>query len=270
MGPRRGALTVQDERFWQLVDLLGGVADDASVPRLEAALEAGEAESFLDRVYELVAALLQQCSVPPSHAGDTEEWIAAAVVAAGRTTYESTLATGGLLDPEAWAWSEAEDLLVAGVPGHADTQDGDAMDDDADLDDVTEQLGDELGLTFQWCSSEVPPDVDTSYDPENDRGDDPEHGQVWTDDDEWTRTLALLDGDAEFHRRRAVIAGIGLHVVVRDIDEATLTPWPSDEDVQDVVLTVPVEAVLAAPRREDAYVEAVVTLVSSVVEALQG
>lgn len=270
MGARRGALTVQDERFWQLVDLLGGVANDASVPRLEASLRAGEAEAFLDRVYELVAALLQRCSVPASHAGDTAEWIAAAVVAAGRTTYENTLAAGGRLDPEAWAWSEAEDLLVAGVPEHADAGDGDQPDEVADPDDVTERLGDELGLTFQWCSAEVPPDVDTSYDPANDRGDDPEHGQVWTDDDEWTRTLALLDGDAEFHRRRAAIAGIGLHVVVRDIDEATLTPWPSDEDVRDVVLTVPAEAVLAAPRREDAYVEAVVTLVSSVVEALQG
>lgn len=255
---------MDDARFWELVDQLGGVADDATVPRLEAGLLRGEAEPFLDHVYERVAALLQRCSVPPSHAGDTAEWIAAAVVAAGRDTYERTRAAGGALDPDAWAWAEAEALLVAGVEEH----DEDAEQDPDHDEDFTDHLGHKLGLTLRWCASDAPTGVETTYDPAADDGDDPDQSTVTTEDEEWTATLALLDGDPEFHRRRIRLAAVGLHVVVRDVDEATLMAWPTDDDMRDVVMTLPVEAVLAAPSRHDAYLEAVITLVTAVGEAL--
>ncbi|GAW50518.1 MULTISPECIES: hypothetical protein [unclassified Nocardioides] len=86
---------MDDTRFWQLVDLLGGTADERTVPVLEADLAAsGDAEGFLDALQVTVDDLLARCPVPGSHEGDTAEWIAAAVVAAGRETYERTIAAG--------------------------------------------------------------------------------------------------------------------------------------------------------------------------------
>lgn len=254
------------DRFWELVDVLGGTADDVTLPRLEAELRGGEAEPFLDEVYDLVAALLERCSLPATHAGDTGEWIAAAVVAAGRETYERTRAAGGPIDPTDWAWGEAEALLVAGVEEHDEDVHG--ADDERAEEFGADQLEVKLGLTFQWCATDPPDGVDTSFDPAADGGDDPGQPTVWSSDDEWTATLAVLDGDPEFHRRRTSLAAVGLHLVVRAVDEATLMAWPSDEDVRDVVLTVPVDVVMAAPTRHDAYVEAVVTLVTAVGEAL--
>jgi len=262
---------VDDARFWALVDLLGGIADDATVDRLEASLAPREVEPFVDRVYELVAALLERCDVPASHRGDTAEWIGAAVVAAGRATYERTLAAGDRLDPEAWAWGEAESLLVTGVQEDGEhDEDGEAGESDyVDEDDhLAAALADKLGLSLRWCSTDVAAGVVTSFDPAADSGDDPDQAAVWTLDDEWTTTLAVLDGDPEFHRRRTALAAVGLHVVVRDAEEATLMAWPNDEEVQAVVMTVPVEVVLAAPTRHDAYLEAVIALVTSVGEAL--
>lgn len=264
---------MEEARFWALVDLLDGVADDASVARLASELRPDEAEPFLDHVYARVGALLERCEVPASHAGDTAEWIAAAVVAAGRTTYERTLTAGGRLDPEAWAWGEAEALLVTGV-GENDTdeegedgEDGEGSYVDED-DDLAAALTEKLGLSLRWCSTDVAAGVVTNFDPAADTGDDPDQAAVWTLDDEWTTTLAVLDGDPEFHRRRTALSAVGLHLVVRDAEEATLMAWPNDEEVSDVVMVVPVEVVLTAPSRHDAYLEAVVTLVSAVGEAL--
>lgn len=140
------------------------------------------------------------------------------------------------------------------------------MSDHDDL-DLTARLEDELGLTLQWCAADAPEGVQTDFDPATDRGDDPDEGRVATTDPEWLAVLAELDGDPEFHRRRGDLP-VGLHVVVREADEATLMAWPTEDAVSDVVLTLPVAAVTAAPTRRDAYVEAVVTLVAAVGEAL--
>lgn len=234
---------MEPTRFWALVDLLGGVADDDTTPRLDAALaDEAEAEEFTDLVQEAVHRLLERCTVPPSHAGDTAEWVAAAVVASGRATYERTLAAGGLLRPDDWAWAEAENLLVAGLA------DEDARD----------------GLTLQWCSTTVPPGVSTAFDADRDLGDDPAHGLVATHDEAWETALDLLAEDAEYLSRRESLGDIRLHVVVRDVEEMELSAWPEPEAVEDVVLVVPAPLILAEDSRVDAYLEAVVTVVTSV------
>ena len=50
-----GRADVETTRFWELVDLLGGVADDRTVPRLESVLaEHDESEEFLELVEDKV------------------------------------------------------------------------------------------------------------------------------------------------------------------------------------------------------------------------
>ena len=247
-------MSMEDSRFWELVDLLGGIADDTSTPRLDAELrEHDESVEFLDRVDELVAELLAACQVPPSHAGDTSEWLAAAVIAGGRSTYERTLAAGGILDPDDWAWAQAENLLVAGFfePG-ADTAAG---------------IPDN-GLTLQWKSREVPVGVETSWRPDDDTDDDPAWGQVPTSDAAWEAALGVLLDDDEFRNRRAALDGLRLHVVVRDVEEMEMSAWPDAEHVDDVVLVVPVSVILAEDSRVQAYLHAVVTMMTSVADGL--
>ena len=80
---------MDEARFWRLVDVLGGTADDTSTARLAAELvEHDEVDAFGDHLDVLVAQLLAACDVPVTHDGDTAEWIAAAVIARGRDTYE--------------------------------------------------------------------------------------------------------------------------------------------------------------------------------------
>ncbi|MCW2765719.1 MAG: hypothetical protein JWO11_1678 [Nocardioides sp.] len=242
------------ERFWQLVDLLGGVADDTSTPRLDAVLqETDETHDFLVAVGAAVTRLLARCPVPASHGGDTAEWIAASVIAAGRETYERTLTAGGGLDPDGWDWGEAENLLVAG------------MTDDRDADEIAEEeLGGRVGLHLEWKTTSVPDGVTSNYDPETDWfGDDPRFGHTIVHDPDWVTALGRLDEDAEFHRRRATIGNVGLHVVVREVSETELVPWPSADAVENVVLLLPASLVSAAESRVDAYLEALVTLVAS-------
>jgi hypothetical protein len=236
-------------RFWELVDLLGGTADDASTPRLAAALvEHDEAEGFSDHLDVLVAQLLATCDVPPSHEGDTAEWIACAVVASGRATYDRVLAAGAPLDPDDWDWAEAEDLLVVGEEQA-----------DAPLDP----------LTLQWKSRQVPVGVETVWDPDDDaHGDDPAYGLVPTSDEAWNAALGVLGTDAEFLRRRAELEPLALHVVVRDVDEVELSAWPDPAAAESVVLAVPVTMVLAEESRVEAYLDAVVTIMTAVQEAL--
>ena len=111
------------DRFWRLVELLAGTADEETVPRLEAALAPGEHETFADAVQDHVDRLLARREVPGSHAGDTAEHLAAAVVAAGRDTYERELALDAPLDPGRWRWEEAERLLVAGLAAEEEPHD---------------------------------------------------------------------------------------------------------------------------------------------------
>ncbi|WP_284533470.1 hypothetical protein [Nocardioides sp. T2.26MG-1] len=134
-----------------------------------------------------------------------------------------------------------------------------------------------LGVWLQWKAPQAPPGVVTAWDaaaeaelddPETGVGDDPAYGRVVTTDPAWDEALETLAADPEFHRRRELVGGIGLHVVVREVDEWTLMPWPSDELVDDVVLTVPAAQVLAAESRAELYLEAVVALITSTQENL--
>jgi hypothetical protein len=236
-------------RFWELVDLLGGTADDASTPRLAAALtEHDEVEAFADHLDVLVAQLLATCDVPASHDGDTAEWIACAVVASGRGSYERVLAAGAPLDPDDWDWAGAEGLLVVGE------EQADAPADP---------------LTLQWKSREVPVGVETVWDPDDDaHGDDPAYGLVPTSDEAWEAALGVLGTDAEFLRRRAELEPLALHVVVRDVDELELSAWPDPDAAESVVLALPVAMVLAHESRVEAYLDAVVTMMTAVQEAL--
>jgi len=236
-------------RFWELVELLGGAADDASTARLGAVLvEQDEVEGFADHLDVLVARLLATCDVPASHDGDAAEWIACAVVASGRASYERVLAAGAPLDPDEWAWAEADGLLVVG-----------------------EELADAPAdsLTLQWKSREVPVGVETVWDPDDDaHGDDPAYGLVPTSDEAWDAALGVLATDEEFLRRRAALDPLALHVVVRDVDELELSAWPDPDAAESVVLTVPAAIVLAEESRVEAYLDAVVTLMTAVQDAL--
>jgi hypothetical protein len=242
---------MDESRFWRLVDLLGGTADDASTARLATELaEHDEVGAFGDHVDVLVAQLLAACDVPVTHDGDTAEWIAAAVIASGRESYERTLAAGAELDPDAWPWTEAGSLLVVGL-SDADTIPGDDR------------------LTLQWKSREVPVGVETLWDPDHDEhGDDPAFGLVPTADEAWEAALGVLMTDEEFQRRRAALEPIALHVVVRDVEELELSAWPDADAVESVVLAVPVSLVLAEESRVEAYLDAVVTIMTAVQEAL--
>ena len=244
-------------RFWQLIDLLQGTVDDTTMPALEAELtEHGESMEFLDLLDERVRRLLEACSVPPSHAGDASEWLAAAVVASGRTSYERALAGGGQLDPDAWAWSEGEDLLVAGFfepELEADTED--------------------TRLTLQWKSREVPVGVTTEWRPDEDfLGEDPSLGHVPTRDEAWNTAVGLLLADEEFLSRRAAMSGVGLHLVVRDVDEMELSGWPGQDDepsqISEIVLVAPVAMILAEDSRVQSYLQAVVTMITAAQESL--
>lgn len=251
------------ERFWRLVELLEGTPDAASVARLEAALAPGEEETFADAVQEHVDRLLARREVPATHAGDTAEHVAAAVVAAGRAAYERELALDDPLDPAQWPWADAEALLVAGHdPAVAHQQEWTDEDD---------ELSEQLGVWLQWRSVQVPDGVLTSWGAEVAEidgvlGDDPAFGRVPAADPQWHEALQQLAEDPEFHRRREAVSGLDLHVVVRDTDEATLTAYPDADAAEHAVLVVPVEAMTAEPDRVEAYVEAVVTLLVSLTE----
>lgn len=257
---------MDETRFWELIGRLGGVADERTVAVLEAELHPDETESFDAALASRIDRLLERRTVPDSHEGDTAEWIAAAVIAAGREGYERELAGSGELVPDDWAWSDAEVLLVAGVAGDGHGAGHGAAASSVDVDDA-------LGLWMQWKSHRLPDGVATSWDPEIedvvDDPDDPAFGRVPATDPAWDDALAALAADPEFHRRRTLLGAIGLHLVVRDVDEASLQPWPSETDVQHVVLTLPaVQARTDREARAADYLEAVVALVTSTQENL--
>lgn len=248
------------ERFWELVATLGGRADDATTPALDGAVRAsGEGDDFGDLVDEHVERLLQRCDVPPSHRGDSAEWIAAAVIAAGRETYERTLAAGAVLLPHEWQWEEAENLLVVGFTA----TEGEEESHQPGME------GQHLGVTLEWKTTDLPVGVTSFFDPSLDLfGDDPRGGYAVTADPSWAEAILRIDADLEFHRRRATISDVGLHLKVRECAEVALTPWPSDEVVDDVVMSLPRDLFTDAEQRVEVYVEAVVELVLSVQERL--
>lgn len=227
------------QRFWELVASLGGRVDDVSAEQLEDRLDPAEAEAFGDHVQQHVDALLARCEVPSSHGGDTAEWIAAAVVAAGEEVYRRTLQRGGLLDPAAWEWEEAEALLVVGHP---------------ELDPVDDGPGGtpDLPMTFQWHSGQVPPGVRTVWDPQT--ADvlgtlgvafDPAFGQVPATDPHFVEVVSGLPP-----------AALQRHLVVsEDVEEPRWLLFPEHGEPEHLVLVVPVGPLLEEEDRRPLYLE---------------
>ncbi|MEN8707382.1 MAG: hypothetical protein ABF306_14700 [Nocardioides marinisabuli] len=249
------------DRFWRLIDLLDGTADEESVQLIEAALAPGEEETFADAVLDHVDRLLARREALVAHACDSPYPVAAAVVAAGREVYERELTLDGPLDPAQWQAHESEELLVVGL-GEPDPSRPRGSD---------QTWAEQLGLHLQWRSTQVPEGVLTSWGAEIAEldgvvGDDPAFGRIPTDDPQWHEALSRLAADPEFHRRREAVADLELHVVVRDTDEATLSAYPDAEAAEHVVLVVPVGALTADADRAEAYVEAVVTMLVSLTE----
>lgn len=242
------------ERFWQLVATLGGRVDDALADQLEDRLADGEAEAFGEAVQQRVDDLLAACEVPPSHGGDTAEWIAAAVVAAGEEVYRRTLAAGGVLDPATWDWHEAEALLVVGHP-ELDP----APDDEGHWHGETP----DLPLTFQWQSERVPPGVRTTWGADTAEvlgalgvAFDPAFGQVPAHDPHLVDVAADL-GPAALQR----------HLVVsEDVEEPRWLLYPEAGDPEHLVLVVPVDLLLEEEDRRPVYAELLAALDAALAE----
>jgi hypothetical protein len=199
------------ERFWELVGTLDGVADDLSCAELDGLLrETGEGAAFADILDPLVESLVWGCRWPDEIAGsDAMNWVAAAVVAAGRSTYEAVLAAREV-DPDQWEWGEAEALLVVGVEESAE-------DEEPDHGDPVPPVG----VALQWLAVPAPEgvqgphddDIDGAFDP----GDDPAWGRVRVDDPDWLAAQQRLAGDQSFLDRRARLGDLRLGLTVRPV-----------------------------------------------------
>jgi hypothetical protein len=235
---------VEDDEFWAYVARLGGVADDTTCrPLHDVLVRDGRGPEFGAAVDEHVRRLLGACKVPFTHQGDTAEWIAAAVIAAGRPTYEKTLAAGKKLRPADWAWDAAEALLVAGsVDDH--TISGPAQPEAT------------LSASLQWNARPAPEGVTTSWEPFADAIasmmgplDHPSAGRSVCDDPEWDAALELAGADTGI-LVWARNAGLHLTLVVRDVPTGEYRRFAEQGQVMRVV---PLAEALAAQPRRDLY-----------------
>jgi hypothetical protein len=223
---------VDEDEFWEFVQRLGGVADAASCMALELELgAAGRGLEFCDAVEVHVRRLLAACTLPEDLWGDSAEWLAAALIAAGRTTYEENVSSGARIDPDAWNWDESEALLSTGFPHEPGS---------LSASDLLESVA-----SLQWNAEQVPDGVSTSWEPFVDMfgaGDDPMLGRSVVTDPEWDQALAQLGPDT----------GTSLHLalVVRDLPEAENLRWPEHHQV---MRRVPVSEVLGSNSRRDVY-----------------
>lgn len=172
---------MKEAEFWSLIGELGGVADEESVARLAetlASLPKPVVEAFDTALEERVEALAEAPAVPEElRYSETAEWFAAAIVAAGEPAYRKALSAQEPLDVDAWAYAEAEDLLVVA---------------ESILD--PEQLG--LAVEIEWLSPVFPDDVDPAENPVGDEFDDL--------DSQWGVPAA---DDSQIERARDDIAG---------------------------------------------------------------
>lgn len=204
-------LDMTPERFWELVGMLDGVADDRSCAELDALLrETGEGSAFADILDPLVESLIWGCRWPDEIAGsDAMNWVAAAVVAAGRSTYESVLAARKV-HPDQWEWGEAEALLVAGAQESAEDEE---PDHGAPVPPV--------GVGLQWLAVPAPEGVQSPHDDQEheafDPGDDPAWGRVPVHDPDWLAAQQRLAGDQSFLDRRASLGDLRLWLTVRPV-----------------------------------------------------
>ena len=146
-------------------------------------------------------------------------------MASGRSSFEHTLAGGGPLTPDDWAWAEAEHLLGRRLHDGSSTR---------------------STSTLQWKTVEVPVGEETSWRPDGEHADDDDPGlpAVATTDEAWEAALSVLLDDEEVpDPSRGGWDWIGLHVVVRDVDEMELSAWEGDDGpdhgLTDATLVVP-------------------------------
>lgn len=261
------------QRFWELVGALDGVADDVSCAELDRRLrDSDEGSAFADILDQHVEPLVRNCRWPDEIAGsDTMNWVAAAVVAAGRPAYESVLATQEV-NPDQWQWGEAEALLVAGAAeGGEDAP-------SADGDPVPP-----VRVALQWLARPSPAGVHGPHDDDDpsdtlDMGNDPDWGREPVDDPDWVAARERLAADQSFLERRARLGDVGLWLTVRPLtpggqaapDPATHSPFGGIRPVSEatayrfesgdrttVVLVVPNSDLPETGSRVEGYVSAV-------------
>lgn len=117
-----GDLAMPEHRFWTLVDLMGGVATEASVTRLAERLSELDTDELIAFEAQLTLHLFalatwdtaqQYMSHDDYFSDDGFLYTRCATVGAGRAAYEEALATSSLLpDP---ADGEGENLLYVGM-----------------------------------------------------------------------------------------------------------------------------------------------------------
>lgn len=238
-------------RFWELIDTLGGVADDrTTAPLHESLIASGEGDAFRSTLDDFVRQLLDRCDVPPFYRGDTSEWIAAAVAARGRDVYERVLAAGADLDPQEWDWAEAEALLVVGFEDDGDEDDEDDEEEDEHAWTRREHRDVGLGtMLLEWKTDPPPPDVRSRFDPELEEFmekfsgaiiamDDPRRGHPPVQDPEWDAALDALAADPQVQRLRRATMDVGVHVLVKDSATGGITRWEDDGALKHVTVEV--------------------------------
>lgn len=152
---------MRNEEFWNLIGVLGGVADEESVARLGeklAALPARTVEAFGSALDERIDVLAESPAIPEDlRYSENSEWFAAAIIAAGKPAYEKARRARAPFAADDWAFEEAEELLVVS-------------------ENILEPVEIELdGVEVEWLSVQHPDDVEVSDDPAADAH-DPEWG----------------------------------------------------------------------------------------------
>lgn len=142
---------MRSEQFWELVGVLGGVADEESAARLGeklATLPARTVESFGGALEERIGILAESPAIPEElRYSEYAEWFAAAIVAAGRPTYEKARRAHEPFAADDWAYGQAEDLLVVS-------------------ENILEPVEIELdAVEVEWLSLRHPEDVEVADDP---------------------------------------------------------------------------------------------------------
>ncbi len=142
---------MRSEQFWELIGVLGGVADEESAARLGeklASLPPRTVESFGGALDERIGILTESLAIPEElRYSEYAEWFAAAIIAAGRPAYEKARRAREPFTSDGWAYEQAEDLLVVS-------------------ENILEPVEIELeAVEVEWLSVRHPEDVEVADDP---------------------------------------------------------------------------------------------------------
>ncbi|WP_299051470.1 hypothetical protein [uncultured Nocardioides sp.] len=210
---------MNSSRVWELLRALDGVADETSVGRLGDSLAAEEERELGEAVRDLVDGLLERCHVTHDHWGEVSEAVAAAVLARGRDTYERVHTTGGVLDPDDWAWQEADALLALGEPAEGTGP-----------------------FVLQWLTEDLPAGVRSAWRTDHPPlDDDPSWGVVPAADPAWDSACeTLLVDPGVAHARRSIGEAHGtsydrvaVWLTLSDTAEPTITVWADGAEDDD-------------------------------------